>query len=373
MSIRVSVIGGAGSWGQHYVNAVVQHPGCSLVGFVDPCTERRDDLAGYYSIDRRFLFEDLSQQLDRTTPDIACIAVPTARNPEIVLACLEAGVRVLSCEKPAAVSLAESDRIVEASTHAGAIIGVGSLIANHVLRDAERWIAGGGLGTIKQISLPGGLGAHVSGDGAQRLSPIRVLSGSELRWAEGWETEDLYSGKVDDATEVEIDGPVHGRLGLSGEIEVHISPVGEAKGSWVVIEGDDGRVEWSPQGTRLLQRADMSNVTDLVVDKPAPQLRYSFVPLVDSLVRAYEEGERLRPDPEDMRFALEAAVGLKQSHHSDHARVSLPNSDRSSKIWPHPYRSYGGDVAGFQSLWPKYESPSLENHLRNLYIKKAES
>ena len=85
-------------------------------------------------------------------------------------------------------------------------------------------------------------------------------------------------------------------------------------------------------------------------------------------MRALDEGLELRPSGRDMRFALEVAIGMKQSHARGGARVELPIADRDAIIHPHPYQAFGGDVAGFQSLFPKYTAPSFENHLRQGYI-----
>ena len=369
MAIKAAVVGGAGNWGQHYLNAYVEHPQCSLIGFVDPAAQRRDELAGYYGIDGGFCYEQLEQLLNDAVPDMVSISVPTANNTAIVIACIEAGVRVVSCEKPAAITLAEMDRIIAACQGTGAIVGVGSLIANHVLGQTGAWIAAGHIGAIRAVSIGGGVGAHVSGDGAQRLCPLPILTGLELAWAEGWELEDPYSGRVPEASAAEADGPVRGRLGLTQNVEVEIPATEPGKGGQIVVEGEQGRVAWGPQMVQLLKGEEHQDVTSQIIQRPAPQLRYSFMPLVDCLVNAYQEGVRPRPNPEDMRFALEAAIGLKQSHHRGHAKVDLPLNDRSAKIWPHPYRAFGGDVAGFSSLYPKYQAPSLENHKMNEYIK----
>ncbi len=116
--------------------------------------------------------------------------------------------------------------------------------------------------------------------------------------------------------------------------------------------------------------AEARDVTQEVAGPTPIKLRFSFIPLVDKLVQAHLHGTPLRPNAEDMRFALEAAIGLKQSAAADHQPIPLPIADRSACIHLHPYRALGGDIAGYNSLYPKYQAPSFAMHLRNGYITK---
>jgi hypothetical protein len=52
----------------------------------------------------------------------------------------------------------------------------------------------------------------------------------------------------------------------------------------------------------------------------------------------------------DYRQALEIAIALKQSSQQNHERIGLPLADRSLRVFPHPYRLTGGDVAGWESI-----------------------
>ncbi|MDE2742060.1 MAG: hypothetical protein OXI58_10750, partial [Gemmatimonadota bacterium] len=58
---------------------------------------------------------------------------------------------------------------------------------------------------------------------------------------------------------------------------------------------------------------------------------------------------------DDYRHSLEVAIALVRSAHQGHERVSLPFADRTLKLYPHPYRLRGGDVAGWQSIG--YDGP----------------
>lgn len=68
------------------------------------------------------------------------------------------------------------------------------------------------------------------------------------------------------------------------------------------------------------------------------------------LMRVVDTGEDALCSGHDYRQALEIAITLKQSAHHGHGRIPVPLEDRSLKIYPHPYRLKGGDVAGWESI-----------------------
>ena len=48
-------------------------------------------------------------------------------------------------------------------------------------------------------------------------------------------------------------------------------------------------------------------------------------------------------------------MALVRSACSGHQRIALPFADRSHKLYPHPYRFRGGDLAGWRSIG--YDGP----------------
>jgi hypothetical protein len=71
----------------------------------------------------------------------------------------------------------------------------------------------------------------------------------------------------------------------------------------------------------------------------------------------------------DYRQALEIAIALKLSAAHDHQRVTLPLTDRSHRIYPHPYRMLGGDVAGYESIG--YAGPPTAERVRRPRRRRA--
>ena len=74
-----------------------------------------------------------------------------------------------------------------------------------------------------------------------------------------------------------------------------------------------------------------------------------FIRIIERLMHAFDTGEMICSG-HDYRQALEIAIALKHSAARNHRRIALPLEDRTLKIYPHPYRHTGGDVAGWESI-----------------------
>jgi hypothetical protein len=273
-------------------------------------------------------------------------------------------------EKPIAISLAEADLIVETSERLGVIVGVGSLLANHRLRKAGAWVSAGNLGCVLEAAITDGTG-EISGDGCQKLASLSVMTGLDLEWAEGAELPRKRTGHEQRDLPEEVDGPMSGRLGLSEGVVCAIPDPSDAESgkSGIWIRGEFGSV--TTGGDMQVLRVtgeDEEDVTDRVLGGPNPKLRFSFIPLIDKLVRAHLSGEEVRPSAGDFRFALEAAIGMKRSAAVGGKRVELPIFDRNFSLHPHPYRALGGDVAGYNSMMPNYGDMTFADHMEQAYI-----
>ena len=95
---RVALVGGAGSWGRHYTRAYAAHPDCEIVALVEKAKARGERFAAHYGIDR--VFASVEELLLEEVPDIVSAILPVKYIHEVVTACAEAGVKVVSCEKP---------------------------------------------------------------------------------------------------------------------------------------------------------------------------------------------------------------------------------------------------------------------------------
>jgi len=352
---RVAVVGGAGTWGQRYLRAYANHPDCQIIALVDPARDRRKGLADRYGID--WTCDSIEELLSADLPDIVSAIVPVASNPEIIIACARAGVKVVSCEKPIAVELSRADAMVDTCRECGTVFSCGSVYSGvPYLRETLAWIREGHLGQLTGAAIPGGLPREVAGGCCVQLTLLRLLTGMDAEWAEGW-TLPPAPGWIlpPGAAAAEIDCPAYGRLGLSGGIPCEIPEPRSGKGTscHVAVSGEEGQV-WlaAPRPVFIQGRgAESTPIFPAFLQNPPPADYFTL--RIELLLRAFDTGREEFDSGHGYRQALEIAMVLKLSAQRDHQRISLPLEDRSSRIFPHPYRLHGGDVAGWESMGAK--------------------
>jgi len=348
---RVAVVGGAGTWGRKYLRAYAARPDCEVVALVDTARERRQVFADHYGVAN--LYDTVDGLLAETVPDIVSIIVPVAESPRAVIACAEAGVRAVSCEKPIAVSLHEADEMVRICHQRGTALGCGTSYweVSYLVQTAE-WVRAGNIGQLTAAAIPKGLPREVSGAGCVRLSQMRLLTGMEVEWVEGWTLPpDPRFPWQREADETALDCPAFGHLGLSGDIICEVPeprPDGDSVRCYVSVTGENGQVWIAPPRPVLVQGcgALSSPVYPEFFEGP---LATRFELAIERLVRAFDTGEEAMCSGHDYRQALEIAIALKLSARRSHERVHLPLEDRSLRILPMPHRRKGGDVVGWEA------------------------
>ena len=348
---RVAVVGGAGTWGSRYLHAYANHPDCEIVALVDRAKDRRNDFADRYGIET--VFDTLDDLLAREVPDIVSAILPTSHNPYTVIACAEAGVKVVSCEKPIAVELSQADAMVRVCRERGTVFSCGSVYSGvpHLLETID-WIAAGNIGKLTAAAIPSGLPREVSGGGCVQLTLLQALTGMEVEWVEGWTLPPDFDWMPPvDVSASEIDCPAYGRLGLSGGVVCEIPVPPEQGGSCpVMVTGENGQV-WLTGPRPVFIQGSGAASTPVYPDFLAPPSPDNFFTRrIEWLMQAFDTGQEVLDSGHRYHQALEIAIALKQSAQCGHRRISLPLANRSLRIVPHPYRLLGGDVAGWESI-----------------------
>lgn len=344
---RVGVVGGAGTWGRHYLRAYAEHDNVEIIALVDRAKDRRQTFADRYGVTT--IYDDVENLLADTIPDIVSAIVPVRQSLPVLRTCVEAGVKVVSCEKPIAVSLAEADELVQVCRDHGAAFGCGTAHYEvpHLLETA-RWVQEGNIGTLTGAAIPG-VPNEVSGAGCVQLTMVKAVTGMEVEWVEGWTLPPAVGWLPKEfATDPDIDRPAYGRLGLSGGIVCEIAQPRQVTCRFCVT-GDNGQVWFDqPQSVHIQGTgADAVPVYPDFLDNDAGDF---FTNVVERLLRAFDSGGEAQCSGHDYRQALEIAIALKLSAERDHERIHLPLEDRSLQILPHPYRQDGGDVAGWNTI-----------------------
>ena len=110
---------GAGLVSPFHANAVIHSQGGKLAGICDMSKERADKLAAQFSVNAFYSLEDM---LNDPAIDIVNICLPNHLHHDAVLKCAAAGKHVLT-EKPPAMTLRETDEMIEACRKAGVKFG----------------------------------------------------------------------------------------------------------------------------------------------------------------------------------------------------------------------------------------------------------
>ena len=110
---------GAGLVSPFHANAVIHSQGGKLAGICDMSKERADKLAAQFNTKAFYSLEDM---LEDPSIDIVNICLPNHMHHDAVLKCAAAGKHVLT-EKPPAMTLRETDAMIEACRKAGVKFG----------------------------------------------------------------------------------------------------------------------------------------------------------------------------------------------------------------------------------------------------------
>lgn len=344
---RVAVAGGAGVWGARYLQAYAKHPDCEIVALVDTAAERRMQFAEYYGIKNEY--DSIEDLLSKDTPDIVSGVLPVSAAHDVMIACAESGVKVVSCEKPISQKLSLADEMVSVCSDNGVPFGCGTAMWEVLyLHEISKWVQDGNIGELQSASLPSGLIQQVSGTGCVALNFLRFLTGMEAAWLEGWTDPEAAAHANDDCS-------AYGRLGMSGGIVCTIpssDEIAEPRGAAVSLIGSAGRI-WLYRGDAIIIKgtgADASPVGLEFMDRPREGRTDSFRYRIESLMQACETGRDPLCSGHDYRQVLEIAVALKLSACEGHKRIYLPLQDRDHLLKPRPWRLLGGDVAGWDEV-----------------------
>lgn len=127
--VGIGVIG-VGSWGQHYVPIVAQHPRARLTWVCDLARDRAEQLAARHQA--RYT-DDLDDVLQAQDTDAVIIATPESLHYEQALKALRSGKHVL-VEKPVSLAVDEIRDLHQRAQRAGRIV-----LPGHVLRFAPSY------------------------------------------------------------------------------------------------------------------------------------------------------------------------------------------------------------------------------------------
>jgi D-xylose 1-dehydrogenase (NADP+, D-xylono-1,5-lactone-forming) len=148
--LRAAIVGCGGISHAHGLAAARQPAALRLVACADIVPDRARAFAQRYAL--RAAYADYQEMLLREQPDLVILATWPNQHEEQVLACLQAGVPAILCEKSLALSAASAARMATAARQAGALLVEGFMWRHHPRTLlAQELLASGRIGNLVMV------------------------------------------------------------------------------------------------------------------------------------------------------------------------------------------------------------------------------
>ncbi len=301
------------------------HPRTMLVAGASRDAGRRERFARRFPATRAYA--DYREMLRAEHLDVVSVAANTPAHAELTVACAEAGVRCVFCEKPLATSLADADRMLAVCAAHGTL-----LVVNHNRRwhptyhAARQALADGAIGDVVCLYAHwpsgrlGNVGTHVF-DALHLVMRERIAAvsgtldrtgrpdcrGAEYRDPGGWGI-------------VRFAGGAHGFVEASETLPAPLGLGLRFVGSTGEMALNDRGCLVTPHGGETVQVAGPAD--DVVTMRLA----------VDEIVNALDMGTPPTSTGEDGRAALEVIIGFHASDRRQGQWVDLPLTGQDRQI-----------------------------------------
>lgn len=273
------------------------------------------------------VYADYREMLERERLDIVSIASYSPVHAEQAVACTEAGVRALYCEKPITTTAADGDRLVDACRKHGVL-----LLVNHQRRFDPNYqrlrarIAAGDLGDLTSCLLQWGSG-RLGNVGTHTIDAIRMLTSRQVEAVSGH----LDLSRRPDCRGADFQDPGGwGMLRMEGGLVVLVDAADYGTVPFHLgINGTLGRAHLGADGVRLAW-GDGRTEHWPVVRNEATFMHGAVAEIVTCL----DEGRMPSIPVDDAVRTLEAIVAFHVSHDRNAAWVSLPlrGEDRKREV-----------------------------------------
>ena len=309
--------------------AYMEEPRVRVVAAADPLQEKREAYRRRWGVER--MYEDHEALLEREQLDIVSVCTRAEERPGVVIACAEAGVKVIFAEKPLAWSLGEAETMLAACRRHGVKLGVGCLRRWHPFyRKAKQLLDEGEIGKVLQIT--GYCGSSLSHDGSHWVDLMRFFAGdAPVEWLVG-EIGDP-AALTDDWDRYGGNAYVAFRNGARGYLRM--MGTGAAVQEWDII-GERGRIRALDGGREfeLWRRAGGGKADRPVREAfPRPQrLPSPTAQAVADMVACVETDKEPDCSGEDGYAALEIALAMRESFRRGCARIDFPFTDKETRL-----------------------------------------
>ncbi|MFQ5731444.1 MAG: Gfo/Idh/MocA family protein [Planctomycetaceae bacterium] len=302
--------------GTHW-DALLNHPRVELVAGCDRRADRCDRFRERTGVP---CLADWRALLEGERPDVVSVATNSPSHAEITIACAEAGVKAVYCEKPIATRIVDAERMIAACNAAGTL-----LVVNHNRRFNPNYrrlrdlVAAGELGELTSCNLQWGRG-RLGNVGTHLFDAVEMLTGRTI---------ESVSGTLDPAGSPDCRGPEYrdpggwGLLRLSGGLMVTVDGADRAQlPARIVLNGANGRAVTGGRDITVTWTGGREE------RRPGPRHdATSMDHAMGEIVAALDVGRSTPYAPAIALRVLEAIIGFHVSHDLRSGWVDLPIGD----------------------------------------------
>ncbi len=300
--------------GTHAV-ALNQHPRVELAAGSSRDEGRRRRFTEREGVSK--IYADWREMLAKEQLDIVSIATNSPYHAEIGIACADAGVKCIFCEKPITTKLSDADRFIDVCKERGA-----RLVINHnrrwapVYQIAKQAIADGEIGEVLHVTAHwttgrlGNVGTHV-------FDAVRHLTGLDALAVSG---ELDATGRQDCRGAQYHDPGGWGVVKMTNDVKMFVHAPDDLPMPWTIrIVGTQGQVAMHGKHAVVEPVEGEPRVITAPADSPS-----SVWLAVDEIVRCLDGDATPTSTGEDGRAALEIIVGFHVSDRLHGRWVDLP-------------------------------------------------
>lgn len=272
------------------------------------------------------VYADLEALLASEAPDIVSVVTPDHRHAAVLLRVLEAGVRMVFCEKPIATSLTEADAMVTAVNDAGATVAV-----NYTRRwqpdtvEIRTKVRTGAIGDLSHvISQLGSPRAMLFRNLTHSIDLLNYFADAEPEWVvaelepgfEQYGTAYQGNGQNPDL-EPSANAYVAYANGVRGFLNGAKTMTG---GEALQLSGSGGRIILDPEGIRMQRPGPEGIATQRLT--PAWTVAGMTGAVLD-IIRSREAGVPTQSPPEHARRAVAITTAILESQARGNARIAI--------------------------------------------------
>ena len=297
-----------------HLGAMQNHPRVNLVAGSSRDAGRRERFAGRTAAKT---YADWREMLAAEQLDIVSVATYAPQHAEMTVACAEAGVRAVFCEKPIATSIPDAERMLATCAATGTLLAVNHNRRFHPeYRRLRAFIANGGLGDLTSAAVQWGSG-RLGNVGTHMFNAVCLLTGRRV---------EAVSATLDLSARPDCRGPAfqdpggYGVLRLEGDLPATFDARDYATiPASITIHGQDASATIGAGGVTVDHRNGTRDQWP-----PAERTESSMDVAMREIVDWLDGTSDFPDSPQNSLHTLEAIVACHASHERRAAWVELP-------------------------------------------------